>query len=54
VSSRAEKRRRDFRQRQLKREEAIRKRENWECRYCGAPVPGWSPICLCGHVRDSE
>lgn len=45
------------RKRQMRRLKAERKRvryeAEWTCR-CGAKVPTWSPICLCGALREAD
>jgi len=51
VSSKKKRRTQEFRQREKKREEQIRLKRDWVCPKCHEWMPGFSPVCLCGHIR---
>lgn len=51
MSSKAEKRRREFLKREAERKRQEELKQPWRCA-CGHKVPAISPICLCGRKRD--
>jgi hypothetical protein len=53
MSSKTARRRREFVERERKRRAAVERTKPWTCR-CGHACPAWTPICLCGILRESN
>lgn len=51
MSTKAEKKRRQFAERERRRKIEEELSKNWICDHCKIMVQHWSPICLCGRLR---